>query len=347
MTADLTINGQVIKPGNNVVIDLPLPPLYTHTPMTMPVHVIRGKKNGPKLFISAAIHGDELNGVEIVRRLLKQPALKRLRGTLIAIPMVNVYGVVHHSRYLPDRRDLNRSFPGSAKGSMAARLADLFMHEIVAQCTHGIDLHTGAIHRSNLPQIRANLDHEETLALAKAFNVPVLINANLRDGSLRESAAEQGIPMLLYEAGEALRFDEICIRAGLQGILEVMRHLEMISARKKGRKALKDPYIAKSSNWIRAPASGIFRTVKPLGCHVAKGEILGAISDPFSNDEVEVVSPHTGLVIGRTEIPLVYEGEALYHLAKFEDHEGVAEQIETFHDNIIPAIDDSSELIIT
>lgn len=346
MQTDLVINGQVIKPGGNLVVDLPLPPLYTNTPMTMPVHVIHGRRPGPRLFVSAAIHGDELNGVEIVRRLLKQSALKRLKGTLIAIPMVNVYGVIHHSRYLPDRRDLNRSFPGSAKGSLAARLAELFMREIVAQCTHGIDLHTGAIHRSNLPQIRANLDNEETLALAKAFNVPVLINSNLRDGSLRESAAEQGIPMLLYEAGEALRFDEFCIRAGLQGILEVMGYLQMITAR-KNRKGIKEPYIARSSSWVRAPASGIFRTVKPLGSYIKRKEVLGVISDPISNAEYEVLSPYNGLVIGRSEIPLVYEGEAVYHLAKFEDHKEVAEQLETFQDHhITPSMDDD-EFIIT
>lgn len=344
MPSDLIINNQLIKPGTNQVIDLPLPSLYTHTPMIMPVHVIKGKNPGPCLFVSAAIHGDELNGLEIVRRLLNQSALKRLRGTLIAIPMVNVYGVIHHSRYLPDRRDLNRSFPGSAKGSLAARLADLFMHEIVSKCTHGIDLHTAAIHRSNLPQIRANLDDEETLGLAKAFNVPVLINSTLRDGSLRESAAEKGIPMLLYEAGEALRFDEMCIRAGVQGILEVMRHLGMISAR-KNKKGLKDPFIARSSSWIRAPASGIFRTVKPLGAHIKRNDVLGAISDPITNVEVELLSPHNGLVIGRSEIPLVYEGEAVYHLAKFEDHKEVAEQIESFQDHISPSFDDD-ELII-
>ncbi|MCF7972019.1 MAG: succinylglutamate desuccinylase/aspartoacylase family protein [Methylococcaceae bacterium] len=347
MKADLIINGQVIKPGSNLVVDLPLPPLYTNTPMTMPVHVLHGKLPGPKLFVSAAIHGDELNGVEIVRRLLKQPALKRLRGTLIAIPMVNVYGVIHHSRYLPDRRDLNRSFPGSAKGSLAARLAELFMREIVAQCTHGIDLHTGAIHRSNLPQIRANLDDEATLALAKAFNVPVLINSNSRDGSLREAAAEQGIPMLLYEAGEALRFDEFCIRAGLQGILEVMGHLRMITSR-KNRKGIKEPYIARSSSWVRAPASGIFRTVKPLGSYIKRKEVLGVISDPISNAEFEVLSPYNGLVIGRSEIPLVYEGEAVYHLAKFEDYKEVAEQLEHFQDlHIMPSVDDDDEFIIT
>lgn len=175
---------------------------------------------------------------------------------MIAIPIVNVYGIIHRSRYLPDRRDLNRSFPGSKKGALAS---DLFMTEIAANSTHGIDLHTGAIHRSNLPQIRANLDNEATLSLAKAFNVPVLINANVRDGSLRESASERGIPMLLYEADEALRFDEIAIRAGVRGIINVMRHLGMIANRKKRSASSSEPYIARYSAWIRSPGSGIFR----------------------------------------------------------------------------------------
>lgn len=346
MPTELIINGQSIKPGSNQVIDLPIPSLYTHTPMTMPVHVIHGFKPGPRLFVSAAIHGDELNGVEIIRRLVKQPVLKRLKGTLIAIPMVNVYGVIHHSRYLPDRRDLNRSFPGSAKGSLAAKLANMFMEEIVAKCSHGIDLHTGALHRSNLPQIRANLNDPETLAMAKAFNVPVLINSTLRDGSLRESASTQGTPVLVYEAGEALRFDETCIRAGLLGVLAVMRHLDMLSAKGKTRSTLKEPYIADSSSWIRAPASGIFRTAKPLGGHVNKNEILGIISDPISNTEVEVLSPNTGLIIGRSELPLVYEGDAVYHLGKFVDHEEVSEQIENFQDTMFPDVDIDDELSI-
>lgn len=338
MTTDLTINDQSIAPGSRVMIDLPLPRLYTHTLMTMPVHVIRGKKPGPRLFVSAAIHGDELNGVEIIRRLLKQPALNKLHGDLIAIPMVNVYGIIHHSRYLPDRRDLNRSFPGSKTGSLAARLADLFMTEIVVKCTHGIDLHTGAIHRSNLPQIRANLDDAETLSLAKSFHVPVLLNSNLRDGSLRESAAARDIPMLLYEAGEALRFNEVSIRAGLNGILEVMRHLQMLAVR-KNQKHTAEPFVARSSQWIRAPGSGIFRAAKSLGEKVKRNDVLGAINDPVATLETPVISPCHGLIIGRSEIPLVHEGEAIYHIAQFEDNRQVAEQVELFQDNISPELD--------
>jgi predicted deacylase len=152
--SELKIAGKPVAPGQSLTIELEVPRLYTHTETSMPVHVINGKKAGPRLFVCAAIHGDEINGIEIIRRLLQHKALKRIRGSLIAIPIVNVYGVISHSRYLPDRRDLNRSFPGTEKGSLAARLADLFMREIVNQCTHGIDLHTGGMHRDNFPQIR-------------------------------------------------------------------------------------------------------------------------------------------------------------------------------------------------
>ncbi|PTN07952.1 succinylglutamate desuccinylase/aspartoacylase family protein [Nitrosomonas aestuarii] len=336
MVSELIINDLTIDPDCQITIDLPLPRLYTHTLMTMPVHVIRGKKPGPRLFVSAAIHGDELNGVEIIRRLLKQPVLSKLRGDLIAIPMVNVYGIIHHSRYLPDRRDLNRSFPGSKKGSLAARIADLFMTEIVEKCTHGIDLHTGAIHRSNLPQIRANLDDAETMSLAKSFHVPVLLNANFRDGSLREAASEYGIPMLLYEAGEALRFDEVSIRAGLRGILGVMRNMDMLPTGRGRKDSENEPFIARSSQWVRAPRSGIFRVAKSLGEKIKFKDTLGTINDPVSNLEVPVISPCSGLIIGRSELPLVHEGEAIYHIAQFEDNRDVAEHIEMFHESISP-----------
>jgi len=346
MSAELIINDQIIEPGSNVMIDLPLPRLYTHALMTMPIHIVRGKKPGPRLFVSAAIHGDELNGVEITRRLLKQPALNKLRGDLIVIPMVNVYGIIHHSRYLPDRRDLNRSFPGSKKGSLAARLADLFMTEIVMKCTHGIDLHTGAIHRSNLPQIRANLDDAETLSLARSFNVPVLLNSNLRDGSLREAADKFGIPMLLYEAGEALRFNEHSISAGLRGILGVMRHLGMLAARKSRKPNATEPFVARSSQWVRAPGSGIFRAAKSLGGKVKRNDTLGVINDPVATLEVPVISPCSGLIIGRSELPLVHEGEAIYHIAQFEDNREVAEHVEMFQGDISPELEFDGEIPI-
>lgn len=328
---ELLINGVSIARGVRTTVDLPVAKLYTHSPIAMPVQVIRGRKPGATLFVSAAIHGDELNGVEIIRRLLKLPSLKRMRGTLIAIPIVNVHGFIHHSRYLPDRRDLNRSFPGSDRGSLAARLAHLFMSEIVQQCQYGIDLHTGAIHRSNLPQIRANLDDEETARLAGEFGVPVLLNSDIRDASLREAAAECGIPMLLYEAGEALRFDEVSIRAGVRGIMNVMRALQMLPPSSKPR-ARKQPFIARSSAWFRAPVSGILRTMVPLGASIEKDGLLGVIADPFGERETALYAPNSGIIIGRSNLPLANEGDALFHVARYRTIDKISAQVEEFHE---------------
>lgn len=331
-----TIDGHQVEPGTRSTIDLPAGRLYTHSPMTIPVHIVCGRRAGPRLFVSAAIHGDEINGVEIIRRVLNSPSLKRLRGTLITVPIVNIHGLINHSRYLPDRRDLNRSFPGSEGGSLAARLANLFMQEIVCQSTHGIDLHTGAIHRENLPQIRANIEDEETRRLANAFNVPVIISSNLRDGSLREAANEHGIPMLLYEAGEALRFDEVSIRAGVKGIINVMRALEMLPPTRR-RNPPKEPVIARSSSWIRASDSGILRAKMALGDRVDKGSLLGVVADPFGEKESEVLSPYSGIIIGKTNLPLVNEGDALYHVARFGDIEAVEARVDEFQERYTPS----------
>ena len=330
MKHDIEIAGQHVPPGTRCTIDVHLPPLYTHTPMVMPVHVVRGKREGPVLLLSAAIHGDELNGIEIIRRILQLPALSRVKGTIIAVPVVNVYGLIHHSRYLPDRRDLNRSFPGSDKGSLAARVAHIFLEELVSQCTHGIDLHTGAIHRSNLSQIRANLDDEDTFEMAKAFGAPVILNSNLRDGSLREAADERGVDMLLYETGQALRFDEVSIRGGVKGIVNVMRHLGMLP--KSKRKKLSEPVIARSSKWVRATSSGLLKTLKPLGARVKRHELLARIDDPMGDNQTEIKSPYNGIIIGRTEIPLVHEGEAVFHIARFQDLGEAEDRVDEFHD---------------
>ena len=334
MGTELRINGEVISPGTRTTIGLPLPKLYTHTPISMPVHVIRGNKEGPRLFVCAALHGDELNGVEIIRRILQLSSLSRLRGTLIAIPAVNLYGLIHHSRYLPDRRDLNRSFPGSEKGSLSARIARTFMDAIVTQCTHGIDLHTGAIHRSNLPQIRANLLNEETRHMANAFGAPVILNSIERDGSLREAAMEAGVPLLLYEAGEALRFDEMSIRAGVKGVINIMRFLGMLPKTRKKR-SVTEPVEARSSSWVRAPASGMLRILKPLGQKVRRGDLLGLVDDLYGEVVTRVEATFSGIIIGRTEIPLIHEGEALFHLARFEDLVEAEQQVEGFQEKNI------------
>lgn len=333
MPKAIQIAGVDILPGETKFIDLPTVPLYTDTNMAIPVFVKRGKRSGPTLFVSAAIHGDELNGIEIISRLINSKAIKSIKGTLVCIPFVNGYGVLSQSRYLPDRRDLNRSFPGSTKGSLAGRIAHLFLNEIVAKCDFGIDLHTGAIHRTNLPQIRADLDDETTLGMAKAFGVPVLINSNLRDGSLRQAADDLGVNILLYEAGEALRFDELSIRAGVKGIVNVMRHLEMLPKTRKKTVPI-EPFVARQSGWIRASESGFVSHEKNLGDYVEKGTQLATIKDPFGRILTTVISNVSGVIIGKQNIPLAQEGEAMYHVAYFRRPDDVVESIEMMQDTL-------------
>ncbi|MGK0405348.1 MAG: putative deacylase [Oleispira sp.] len=331
---ELTIGGVAILPGESKKIDLPVVRLYTDTEIKMPVYVKRSRKDGPVIFVSAAVHGDELNGVEIIRRLIRRRSLKLKKGTLIFVPMVNVYGVLNQSRYMPDRRDLNRVFPGSARGSLAGRLAHIFLSEIVSKCDYGIDLHTGAIHRSNLPQVRANLDDVETREMAEKFGVPVLLNSNLRDGSLRESAVEHGVKILLYEAGEALRFDELSIRAGEKGVLNVLAHLDMIAKRKSSNKKI-TPFIAYSSSWVRAVTSGFVDNKVQNGDQVAKGQLLAEIGDSFGEVQSEVLAGREGIIIGKQNIPLVQEGDAMFHIAYFKESDDVAGNIEDLADNLL------------
>ncbi len=329
----ITIGNVQVKPGQRISVNLPIANLYTATSLHMPVKVLCGRRAGPVLFVSAAIHGDELNGVEIIRRLLKRQALKSIRGTLIAIPIVNVHGFIDQSRYLPDRRDLNRSFPGSPKGSIAARLANTFLKEIVLKSEIGIDLHTGAIDRANLPQIRANLDDPRVPDLAKAFGAPVVVNAALRDGSLRACAAGHDIPVMIYEAGEALRFDELSIRAGIRGILQVMRKLGMLPPAERTTQS--HTVIARSTSWVRASTSGIVTGAVALGTRVKENDRLALISDPLGDLEEAVTAPFDGIVIGSSRLPLAHEGDALFHLADFRSvgrAEGAVEEFAAIHD---------------
>jgi predicted deacylase len=324
----ITIGGTTVKPGELASINVPIVDLYTGTSLSMLVKVINGRRPGPVLFVCAAIHGDELNGVEVIRQLLKRKSLRSIRGTLIAVPVVNVHGFLDQSRYLPDRRDLNRSFPGSAKGSIAARMANTFIEEIVSKADYGIDLHTGAINRSNLPQVRADLTDSRNLELAKVFGAPVIVSSKILDGSLRQCASERGFPMLVYEAGEALRFDELSIRAGLRGVLKVMRHLGMLPQNSAAKPTA--PVIADATSWVRAPASGIVSNKVDLGTRVVDGQALAVIGDPLGEAEMKVIAPFDGIVIGRNNLPLAHEGDALFHVASFKSVAQAETKVEEF-----------------
>ena len=333
MQSAIIVAGNKIKPGQHTTVRVPVARLYTYNEMAMPVHVVHGRREGPRLFLCGAIHGDEIIGTEVIRRLIKLKRLNSITGTLLAVPVVNIYGFLQQSRYSPDRRDLNRFFPGSEKGSLTSQLADIFMKEVIQGSTHGIDLHAGSNHRANLPQIRADIDNPETLRLSKAFKVPVIINARTREGSLRHAAVAMGVTALLYEAGEVLRFDEIAIRAGVRGVLSVMEALGMLKAKRSGNSDI-DPLIADTTSWVRAPVSGILRMLVPLGGRVTKNSKIGVIADPFGGEEREVRSPVSGMVIGRLNLPLVHQGDAVIHIAHLHRLTGIEPIIEEFREEI-------------
>lgn len=335
---------ETVEPGTRKTIRLKISRLSDHTPMSLTSHVIHGRREGPVVFVSAAIHGDEIIGVEVIRRLKDMKALNRLKGTLILVPVVNAYGFVAQSRYLPDRRDLNRSFPGSANGSLAGQLAHRFMSEIVAKCDYGLDLHTGAIHRANLPQIRADLSNGEVEAMAQAFGAPIMLHSDLRDGSLREAAGAIGCKTLLFEAGEALRFDETAIRIGVRGVLGVLRHIGMLSASKKASSFA--PIRSDSSHWLRASVGGVMRARKSLGDRVRQNEIIAEISDPLGEETKAVRARQSGIVIGRSNLPVVNRGDALFHIARVKSVADAEDAIEALDDEIeLDPLFDGEEIV--
>lgn len=302
-----------VRAGSAKEVELPVTKMVTGADVSLPVKVVHGREEGPVVWVDAAIHGDEVNGVEVVRQILSGLDPRTMRGTLIAVPVVNVLGFMNGDRYLPDRRDLNRSFPGSARGSLASRIAHLFMDEVVAKCEVGIDLHTGSDRRSNLPQVRGDLDDERTRALAQAFGAPVMLHAKIRDGSLRQAARDRGATSLLYEGGENLRFDDYAIDAGVVGVRRVLAALGMSDEPQPAHPPSRE---CRQSGWVRARRTGILRLEARLGQEVSDEERLGSLVDSFGKTLAAVYANRDGVVIGRNEAPLVNSGDALVHIAE-------------------------------
>lgn len=303
-----------VRPGRSEIAELPIPRLVTGTRVTLPVRISHGRTDGPTLWISAAIHGDEINGVEIIRRVNERLDARRLSGTVITVPIVNVHGFLTGDRYLPDRRDLNRSFPGSSSGSLAARIAHEFMTSIVERCDVGLDLHTGSDHRTNLPQVRADLDDERTHDLAIAFAAPVIIDAKLRDGSLRAAATATDATVLIYEGGEAWRFDEHAIEIGTAGVFRVLHRLGMLPDDEPP--SARPPAESRSTRWVRARRSGVASLTVELGDEVGKGQQLAVVHDALGKRLSRSTAPFDGMVIGHTQHPLVHQGDAIAHVAR-------------------------------
>lgn len=301
-----------VRAGSSQDVELPITRLVTGGDVKLPVRVIHGREPGPVVWITGVIHGDEVLGVEVIRRALAGLSAKTFRGTLLAVPAVNVLGFMTGDRYLPDRRDLNRSFPGSARGSLASRIANLLMTEVISKCDVGIDLHTAADRRTNLPQIRADLDDPRTRELAEAFGAPVMLHAKLRDGSLRQAALDVGARVLLYEAGEILRFDEEPISVGVTGVRRVLTAMGMLDSEIEPPRTSVE---CRDSGWVRARSTGILHLEVGLGDWVDEGQRLGGLSDTFGRRVRLVHADRLGIVIGLTRAPIVNAGDALVHVA--------------------------------
>ena len=311
--APLHLNGLSILPGEQVLTRLVISKLPSGTVIDVPVHVMRALEPGPGLLLMGGMHGDEVNGIEAVRRLVRRGLVQPLRGTVIAIPLLNIYGFLNFSREVPDGKDVNRSFPGSPRGSLASRVAHRFMREIMPLVDYGIDFHTGGAARANYPQVRCVLgENAETDALAAAFAAPFTLHAGLRPGSLREAAHALGKPFIVYETGESLRLDEAGIEVAVAGTLRVLHHLgmgpEAPAAPAPGR-------LCRRHRWLRARVAGLFRAHVGLGDFLEKGQIYGSVADPYGERALRLVSPVSGFVIGLNFMPVVNQGDALLHLA--------------------------------
>jgi uncharacterized protein len=313
-SGSLVIGGEEIPRRSKRKIEIPVARLPTGPVLFLPVIVVRGRSRGPVVFLDSTIHGDEIDGIDIILNVVDRLSPSKLRGTVIAVPVVNVYGFLGQDRYLPDRRDLNRSFPGNENGSIAARLAHLFMSEVVRHCDYGIDFHSGSQHRTNLPQLRADLSDPETLRLAEAFAPQIVLDSKLRPGSLRDAAGRLGIRCIVHEAGEPSRFDPLSLREGVNGTLRVLRALEMIDEDPIG--SLYTPVRISRTRWLRARRSGIMRVAVDLGDRVRKNQQMGVISDIFGEQRHLIRAPWDGIVIGLQLNPIVHRGDALVHVGE-------------------------------
>jgi predicted deacylase len=328
------IAGQSIAPGTATDVAFPITTMATGTTSSLAVRVLHGAAPGPVVFVSAAIHGDEIIGTAVIQRHAQELQPEALAGTVLLVPVANIFGFMSHSRYLPDRRDLNRSFPGSAGGSLAGQLAHVFYREVVMRCTLGIDIHSAAIHRYNLPQIRIAAGNRKLVELAMAFGAPVIMESPLRDGSLRDLAQKKGVDMLLMEAGEGLRFDRLSIETGVEGVSRVFAHLGMIEA-DDGLTTVGIPARANRSVWVRAPRGGVTYRIRKSGDPVHKGDVLARVAGLFGEEAEELISPIDGIVIGHATLPVVHQGDALFHIAAIANPERVGAQIDSITDAIL------------
>ncbi len=308
---DIKINGAVIKPGENKIVTLNTYELPTKTKIEIPIHVFRSEAEGPTILISAGMHGDEINGIEVVRKIITRKETQQLKcGTIIAVPVMNTVSFLFRSRELPDGRDMNRCFPGNKNGSIGSRIAYDIMRQIIPQIDVGVDFHTGGAKISNYPQLRCVFDFAESLKIAEIFAPPLIINSVYRDGTLRKEASKKNKPILVFEGGESLRFDYNSINEAVNGCLRLFKHYNMMDVETPTNHYVK----LMRSVWVRAKLSGLFHASKSNGAYVHKDEVLGAICNPYGQIEARIISPIDGYIIGVNNQPVVSQGDALLHV---------------------------------
>ena len=308
---DLIIAGQTIHPGEFKEININIARLPSRTQIDTPIYVYRSLEDGPVLALTAGMHGDEINGMEIVRRIIDAGHHKVLRGTTVCMPIINVYGFLNYSREVPDGKDVNRSFPGSKSGSLAARVAYHMTHDIIPYIDVGVDFHTGGAMRTNYPQVRCMMQERKNVALAQAFHAPFTIDSPFRPHSLRQTAAKKGKNIIVFEGGESLRMDFHAIEEGINGTLRLMKYLKMIDT---APEPIEENRIIWNSAWIRARTAGIFHPHIKSGELIHNNQLVGQITDPFGEFKEEIISPVTGYVVGLNNNPVVNAGDALLHI---------------------------------
>ena len=310
----IVINGDEIKPGENKLVKINISRLPTGTLIDIPVHVFNAKKPGPTILLQAGLHGDEINGVETLRRMLENNDFNIEKGAVIVVPILNIFGFIHFSRDVPDGKDVNRSFPGTKSGSLASRMAYHYTNEILPQIDFGIDLHTGGGQRHNYPQIRYTADDETSKNLAEIFNAPIYFPSRLINGSFRKAAFKMDKPIIVYEAGESMRFDEFAMETAIAGIKNVLNAFEMLTNNFKQKK--KETIHLESRKWVRAARAGMFIPEVDNGSVIKKGEILGVITDTFAKKSKKIIAPMDGYVFCINHQAVVNQGDALFHVGK-------------------------------
>lgn len=316
--------GETVLPGESKTINLEIAKLHTTTKLKIPIIVERSKVDGPVVLFSAGIHGDEINGVEIVRQLIVQKINKPKIGTIICIPIINMFGFVNKSREFPDGRDLNRVFPGSKKGSLASRFAFHILKEIMPIVDYAVDFHAGGASRFNAPQIRIVPNNPELAALAGIFNAPFTLYSRNIAGSFRNASEKLNVKMLLFEGGKSLDINQEIAQVGVNGSKRLLSHLKMLNPKIALGESPKSTIYIEKSGWVRAKNSGLFHDFNKISCFVKKGTVLGCITDPFGKFAQKVKAPNDGYIINANLSPIVYQGDAIYHISNIlvsaEDH---------------------------